>query len=125
VRIGVLGGTFDPPHIGHLILAEVAREQLKLDRVLFIPAGDPWRKADRSVTPAPHRLAMTRLAIADNEAFELDDCEVRREGPTYTTETLRELSARLPDDVLVFSPARMRWQTCRTGKTRQVSLRPP
>ena len=103
MRIGVLGGTFDPPHIGHLILAEVAREQLRLDSVFFIPAGDPWRKADRSVTPAIHRLAMTRLAIMDNEAFELDDCEVRREGPTYTTDTLRELRSRLSaDDVLVF-----------------------
>jgi len=103
VRIGFLGGTFDPPPLGHLILAESAREQLKLDRVLFIPAGDPWRKSDRKVTPAPHRLAMTRLAIADNEAFELDDREVRRAGPTYTVDTLRELRSRLhPDDILVF-----------------------
>ena len=103
MRIGVLGGTFDPPHIGHLILGEIAREQLRLDRVLFIPAGDPWRKADRSVTPATHRLAMTQLAIADNEAFELDDREVRREGPTYTSDTLQELRSTLrSDDVLIF-----------------------
>jgi nicotinate-nucleotide adenylyltransferase len=103
LRIGFLGGTFDPPHIGHLILAETAREQLKLDKVLFIPAGDPWRKADRRVTPATHRLAMTRLAIEDNAVFELDDCEARRQGPTYTVDTLRELRTRLQaDDVLVF-----------------------
>ena len=103
MRVGILGGTFDPPHIAHLILAEVAREQLNLDKVLFIPAGDPWRKSDRTVTSGSHRLAMTKLAIKGNAAFEIDDCEIRREGATYTVDTLRELRARLhPDDVLVF-----------------------
>ncbi len=103
MRLGFLGGTFDPPHIGHLILAEAARQQLQLDKVLFIPAGDPWRKADRRVTPAVHRLAMTRLATQDNEAFEVDDCEVKREGATYTVDTLKELKSRLhSDDLLVF-----------------------
>ncbi|HLF77691.1 MAG TPA: nicotinate-nucleotide adenylyltransferase [Dehalococcoidia bacterium] len=103
MRLGFLGGTFDPPHVGHLILAEVAREQLGLSKVLFIPAGDPWRKADREVSPAQHRLAMTRLAIEGNEAFEVDDCEIKREGATYTVDTLRELRARLqPDDEIVF-----------------------
>jgi nicotinate-nucleotide adenylyltransferase len=94
MRIGVLGGTFDPIHIAHLLLAEQAREQLALDVVLFIPAGDPWRKAGREVAPAAARLAMTRLAVEPYEAFEVDDCEVRRAGPTYTVETLRELHAR-------------------------------
>ena len=103
MRVGFLGGTFDPPHIGHLILAELAREQLGLARVLFIPAGDPWRKSDRAVTPAAHRLAMTRLAIEGNEALEVDDCEIKRAGATYTIDTLRELKARLsPDDEIVF-----------------------
>jgi nicotinate-nucleotide adenylyltransferase len=101
VKIGLMGGTFDPPHIGHLILAQLAQEQLKLDKVLFIPAGDPWRKADRAVTPAMHRLAMARLAIADNAAFEVDDCEVTREGATYTVDTLRLLRERRPSDELV------------------------
>jgi len=94
-RLGVLGGTFDPPHVGHLALAEQAREQLRLDRVLFIPAGDPWRKSQRAVTPAVHRLAMIRLAVAGNPAFAVDDSEVRRKGPTYSVDTLRELRARL------------------------------
>jgi nicotinate-nucleotide adenylyltransferase len=96
VRIGVFGGTFDPPHVGHLILAEVCREALDLTSVLFIPAGDPWRKAGRDIAPAHHRLAMTRLAVAGNPAFEVNDCEVTREGPSYTIDTLRLLRQREP-----------------------------
>ncbi|HLF71409.1 MAG TPA: nicotinate-nucleotide adenylyltransferase [Dehalococcoidia bacterium] len=95
MKLGVLGGTFDPPHIAHLILAEQARDQLSLDRVLFIPAGDPWRKADRDVAPATHRLAMTRLLVNDDPAFAVDACEVEREGPTYTVDTLRLLRGRM------------------------------
>ncbi len=95
MKLGILGGTFDPPHVGHLILAEQARTQLSLDKVLFMPAGDPWRKADRSVSPAAQRLVMARLAIEGNDALEVDDREVRREGPTYTVVTLREMRAEL------------------------------
>lgn len=94
-RVGVIGGTFDPVHIAHLVLAEQAREQLQLQRVLFIPAGDPWRKAQRGVTPAADRLAMVRLAVRDNPAFAVDEREVRRSGPTYTVDTLRELRGEL------------------------------
>jgi nicotinate-nucleotide adenylyltransferase len=100
VRTGVFGGTFDPPHLGHLILAEVCREALSLAKVLFIPAGDPWRKAGRDIAPAGHRLAMTRLAVAGNPAFEVDDCEVTREGPSYTIDTLRILRQRDPGAAL-------------------------
>jgi nicotinate-nucleotide adenylyltransferase len=98
MRVGVLGGTFDPIHIAHLILAEQAREQLVLDKVLLIPAGDPWRKADREITRAALRLEMVRLAAAGNASFEVDDREVRREGATYTVDTLRELRAELDAD---------------------------
>lgn len=98
MKIGVYGGTFDPPHVGHLILGEAAREQLKLDRVLFIPAGDPWRKSDRIVTPAHRRLEMTRLAVEGNAAFEVEDYEVIREGPSYTVETLEILHEHFPHD---------------------------
>lgn len=99
----MLGGTFDPIHLGHLILAESARQQLRLDRVRFIPAGDPWRKAGREISPAHHRLEMTRLATSDNDAFEVDDCEVVREGPSYTAVTLTEIrSALAPSDELFF-----------------------
>jgi nicotinate-nucleotide adenylyltransferase len=103
LRLGVLGGTFDPVHMAHLILAEQAREQLHLERVLFVPAGDPWRKADRRVTAAHHRLAMTRLAVAGNPAFLVDSREVARQGPTYTVDTLRELAQEhVPADELFF-----------------------
>jgi nicotinate-nucleotide adenylyltransferase len=92
----LLGGTFDPPHIGHLFLAECARHQFapgEDSRVLFLPAGDPYRKATRAVSPAHHRLAMTRLAIESNPHFALDDREVIRAGPSYTIDTLEELRA--------------------------------
>ena len=103
MRLGVLGGTFDPPHVGHLIVAEFAREQLHLDSVRFIPAGDPWRKAGRDIAAAPHRLAMTRLAVADNESFAVDDREVQRSGPSYTVDTLREIKEQsLPPDGELF-----------------------
>jgi nicotinate-nucleotide adenylyltransferase len=91
MKIGVLGGTFDPIHNAHLLLAEQAREQLDLNKVLLIPAGDPWRKAFRQVVAAAHRLAMTQLAVKDDPGFVVDDCEVSRDGPTYTADTLREL----------------------------------
>lgn len=98
-----MGGTFDPIHIGHLILAETARQELKLDKVRFIPAGDPWRKAGRDISPAQQRLGMVWVATQDNEAFEVDDCEIRREGPSYTSVTLREIRATLqPEDEMFF-----------------------
>lgn len=91
--IGILGGTFDPPHNGHLLLAECARVQFGLERLLFLPAGDPYRKAGRGVSSAEHRAAMVRLATQDNSRFEVDDREARRDGPTYTADTLETLLA--------------------------------
>jgi nicotinate-nucleotide adenylyltransferase len=91
VRLGVLGGTFDPPHVGHLILAEEARTSLELQRVLFVPAGDPWRKSGQHVTPAEHRLSMLRLALASDPYFEVCTLEVERAGPSYTVDTLEAL----------------------------------
>ena len=88
MRTGILGGTFDPIHIAHLHAAETALVGAQLDRVLFVPAGDPWQKRDREVTGADLRVAMVALAIADAPGFELDTREVDREGPTYTIDTL-------------------------------------
>lgn len=103
MKLGVLGGTFDPPHMAHLVLAETARSSLGLERVLFVPAGDPWRKAGQDVTPVRHRLAMVRLAVGGDPAFEVSTLEVEREGPSYTVDTLTELHERYgPDAELYF-----------------------
>jgi nicotinate-nucleotide adenylyltransferase len=102
MRVGVLGGTFDPVHVAHLVIAERAREELSLDLVLFIPAGDPWRKSDREITAARHRLAMLKLAIAGNDAFGVSDLELRRVGPTYTADTLATLAGERLDDAFWF-----------------------
>ncbi len=91
--IGILGGTFDPPHLAHLAIAEEAREVLGLSRVLFVPAGQPWQKADRAVSPAAVRLAMVERAIAGNPFFAADPREMNRPGPSYTVETVAELAA--------------------------------
>jgi len=97
-RIGVLGGTFDPIHLAHLRLAEDAAEQLGLLRVLFVPAPNPWRKAGRAISAVEHRLAMVRLAIADNDRFDLSTIELEQDGPTYTARTLESLHATLPGE---------------------------
>ncbi len=91
--IGILGGTFDPIHYGHLRLAEEAADQLQLGAVRFIPAGQPYHR-DGEAASGEHRLAMARLALAGNSRFVLDDLEVQRDGPAYTVDTLRQLRAQ-------------------------------
>jgi len=95
MKVGVLGGTFDPVHIGHLIIAEAVRVQLRLEKVLFVPAGQPWLKLQHLITPAGYRVEMLRLAILPNLYFELSDVEVERSGPSYTIDTMVELRNRL------------------------------
>ncbi len=102
MNVGILGGTFDPVHNGHLILAEHARTQLALDIVLFVPAGEPWRKAHRTITPGEYRLAMLMLAITDHAQFGISDIELRHPGPTYTADTLETLAAERLDDEFYF-----------------------
>lgn len=92
--IGVFGGTFDPIHFAHLAVAQEAAEVLGLERVLFVPAGQPPHKLDREITPAADRLAMVELAIAGNPRFTLERLEVDRSGPSYTVDTLEALRAR-------------------------------
>ncbi|MBN1121497.1 MAG: nicotinate (nicotinamide) nucleotide adenylyltransferase [Anaerolineae bacterium] len=101
-RIGVFGGTFDPPHIGHLILAEVARDSLDLEAVLWVVAADPPHKQGLSITPVSHRLQMVELVAADNAAFRVSTVDVERPGPHYSVDMLRLLSGQYPDDELVF-----------------------
>ena len=95
-RVGVFGGSFDPPHFGHLALAEWARTELSLDRVLFVPAGEPPHKRHRARTVPRHRVAMTRLAVRGNPAFGVCTLEARRAGPSYTVDTLHALAAESP-----------------------------
>lgn len=95
MNIGVLGGTFDPVHVGHLVVAEEARAKLELAEVLFVPAGEPWLKANNAISPAEHRLEMVRLAIAGKAHFKLSTMEIERAGPTYTVDTITELQTRL------------------------------
>lgn len=96
MRLGVFGGSFDPVHFGHLLLAECCREQLRLDKVLFIPAGLPPHKRGRFVTPGRHRLAMLELAIAGEEGFEVCRFEIERQEVSYTVDTLRYLGKEFP-----------------------------
>jgi nicotinate-nucleotide adenylyltransferase len=95
VNVGVLGGTFDPIHSGHLIIAEEARLKLRLARVLFVPAGQPWLKTDRTISPAAHRVEMAKRAIAANPHFELSAVEVDRSGPSYSVGTIAILQQQM------------------------------
>ncbi len=101
-RIGVLGGTFDPIHIGHLILAVEARHQLQLDRVYLAPAGDPPHKQDNPISPVRHRLAMCRLAVADDSGIDISLIDAERPGPHYTSDMLRLLRARVDAEAQLF-----------------------
>jgi nicotinate-nucleotide adenylyltransferase len=107
--IGIMGGTFDPIHVGHLAIAEEARDSLGLERILFVPAGRPPHKPAGSVTPVRDRVAMVEIAIADNPAFELSRIEVDRPGASYTADTVRLLrdaevaAGRIPDLTIILS----------------------
>jgi nicotinate-nucleotide adenylyltransferase len=101
VRIGILGGTFNPPHLAHLVCAQEAYLQLELDRVLWLPARIPPHKAVEDEPGAEHRLELCRLAVqGDQQRFEVADLEVTRSGPSYTVDTLEELHSRAPDSEL-------------------------
>lgn len=100
MRLGVYGGTFDPVHLGHLILAETCREACRLDRVILIPAGTPPHKQGRVLTPGPIRAEMLEFAVAGYSEFRVDRSEIKRSGPSYTVETLRLLRQENPCDEL-------------------------
>ncbi len=102
LRLGLLGGTFDPPHVGHLFLAYAALEQLGLDRVVFIPARRQPLKAGAVITAAEHRLAMTRLLAAGDPRLAVDELELGREGLSFTVDTLRAYRAAHPGAELTF-----------------------
>ncbi|MBM3119222.1 MAG: nicotinate-nucleotide adenylyltransferase, partial [Chloroflexi bacterium] len=102
MNIGVLGGTFDPIHSGHLIIAEEARLKFSLARVLFVPAGQPWLKTDRTITAASHRIEMVKRAIAAKPYFELSTVDIDRPGPSYTVDTVNILHQQLGVEAKIF-----------------------
>ncbi len=103
MRLGVLGGTFDPVHLGHLIIATEAQISLHLDKVIFVPAGQPWLKAKRHITEANHRLAMLQAAVASNPRFTISTQEIERSGPSYAVDTLSSLRQEIgSEDSLYF-----------------------
>jgi nicotinate-nucleotide adenylyltransferase len=101
-RLGVMGGTFDPVHHGHLVAASEVASQFELDEVAFVPSGHPWQKEHRQVAPAEHRYLMTVIATASNPRFWVSRVDIDRPGLTYTTDTLRDLRAERPDADLFF-----------------------
>ncbi|HZO91229.1 MAG TPA: nicotinate-nucleotide adenylyltransferase [Chthonomonadaceae bacterium] len=102
MRLGIMGGTFDPIHYAHLFIAEEARARFALDRVLFIPNGDPPHKKDYEITPARHRYAMALIATYNNPAFDCSPMEIQRPGPSYTVDTLRLLRRQYPEAELFY-----------------------
>jgi nicotinate-nucleotide adenylyltransferase len=100
-RLGILGGTFDPPHFAHLILAQHAYEELSLNKILFVPAGEPPHK-DHTRTPVNQRLTMLELALDEDPRFELSRVEIERPGPHYTIDTVRIIQRENPDSELFF-----------------------
>lgn len=99
-RIGVMGGTFDPVHHGHLVAASEVATRFELDEVIFVPTGEPWQKIN--VSPSEHRYLMTVIATASNPRFTVSRVDIDRTGPTYTVDTLRDLRAQYPNDDLFF-----------------------
>ncbi len=102
MRLGIFGGTFDPIHLGHMVLAEHCREACRLDRVLFIPAGQPPHKTERQITSGKQRLEMVELAIAGHPSFAASSIEIDRDGPSYSVDTIAALAREHPDAELFF-----------------------
>jgi len=102
MKIGILGGTFNPVHIGHLILAEEVREKLSLDKIIFIPTALPPHKDNVDIAPAADRLRMLKAAVKGNKFFSVSDIEIKRDGRSYTIDTLKELKNKFTRDELYF-----------------------
>jgi nicotinate-nucleotide adenylyltransferase len=101
-RVGIMGGTFDPIHHGHLVAASEVESLFGLDEVVFVPTGEPWQKDDRQVSPAEHRYLMTVIATASNPRFWVSRVDIDRPGPTYTIDTIRDIAAQRPGAELFF-----------------------
>src|SRR5437870_8899691 len=101
-RVGIMGGTFDPIHHGHLVAASEVESLFGLDEVIFVPTGEPWQKSERQISPAEHRYLMTVIATASNPRFWVSRVDIDRAGPTYTIDTLRDLRAERGDEDELF-----------------------
>jgi nicotinate-nucleotide adenylyltransferase len=101
-RVGIMGGTFDPIHHGHLVAASEVATLYSLDEVIFVPTGEPWQKSERRVSPAEHRYLMTVIATASNPRFWVSRVDIDRAGPTFTIDTIRDIAAQRPDAELYF-----------------------
>jgi nicotinate-nucleotide adenylyltransferase len=102
LRVGIMGGTFDPIHHGHLVAASEVESLFELDEVIFVPTGEPWQKSERRVSPAEHRYLMTVIATASNPRFWVSRVDIDRDGPTYTIDTIRDIAAQRPGAELFF-----------------------
>lgn len=102
LRLGVMGGTFDPIHHGHLVAASEVQARFDLDEVMFVPTGQPWQKSDRQVSQAEDRYLMTTIATASNPRFSVSRVDIERPGDTYTVDTLRDIRAQRGDSVDLF-----------------------
>jgi nicotinate-nucleotide adenylyltransferase len=102
MRVGIMGGTFDPIHHGHLVAASEVESLFELDEVVFVPTGEPWQKAERQVSPAEHRYLMTVIATASNPQFWVSRVDIDRPGPTFTIDTIRDIAAQRPGAELFF-----------------------
>ena len=115
-RVGVMGGTFDPIHHGHLVAASEVQAWFDLDEVVFVPTGDPWQKSDRVVSPAEHRYLMTVIATASNPRFTVSRVDIDRDGPTYTDRhAARPARPAIPTPTSTSSPAPTPWPTSSRG----------
>jgi nicotinate-nucleotide adenylyltransferase len=101
-RVGIMGGTFDPIHHGHLVAASEVSSLFQLDEVIFVPTGEPWQKTERQVSPAEHRYLMTVIATASNPRFWVSRVDIDRAGPTFTVDTIRDIAAQQPGVELYF-----------------------
>jgi nicotinate-nucleotide adenylyltransferase len=101
-RVGIMGGTFDPIHHGHLVAASEVASLYDLDEVIFVPTGEPWQKTERVISPAEHRYLMTVIATASNPRFWVSRVDIDRAGPTYTIDTIRDIAELRPDAELYF-----------------------
>jgi len=101
-RVGIMGGTFDPIHHGHLVAASEVASLFELDEVIFVPTGEPWQKSARRVSPAEHRYLMAVIATASNPRFWVSRVDIDRKGPTYTVDTIRDIAVQRPDSELFF-----------------------